>query len=39
MLVMAAGREAESGPVDRVLTAPRSEYTAGLIASLEELYR
>lgn len=39
MLVMSEGREAESGPVDRVLTAPRSQYTAGLIASLQELYR
>jgi len=39
MLVMTEGREAESGPVDRVLTAPRSEYTAGLLASLQELYR
>jgi peptide/nickel transport system ATP-binding protein len=39
VLIMANGREAESGPVDRVLTAPRSPYTAELIASLEELYR
>ncbi|WP_433016543.1 ABC transporter ATP-binding protein [Kribbella sp. CA-294648] len=39
VLIMAAGREAESGPVDQVLTAPRSPYTADLIASLEELYR
>lgn len=39
VLVMSAGREAESGPVDRVLTAPRSPYTAGLIASMQELYR
>ncbi|GAA1557818.1 hypothetical protein GCM10009789_09040 [Kribbella sancticallisti] len=39
VLIMQAGREAESGPVDRVLSAPRSPYTAGLIASLRELYR
>ncbi|KOX16038.1 peptide ABC transporter ATP-binding protein [Saccharothrix sp. NRRL B-16348] len=34
VLVMYAGRHVESGPVHRVLRAPRAPYTAGLIASL-----
>ncbi|MFD0555028.1 ABC transporter ATP-binding protein [Streptomyces rectiviolaceus] len=34
VLVMYAGRHAESGPVDEVLTRPHAPYTAGLLASL-----
>ncbi|OAH10538.1 ABC transporter ATP-binding protein [Streptomyces jeddahensis] len=34
MLVMYAGRAAESGPVDEVFARPRAPYTAGLLASL-----
>ncbi|WP_326613139.1 ABC transporter ATP-binding protein [Streptomyces scopuliridis] len=34
VLVMYAGRVAESGPVAEVFAAPRAPYTAGLIASL-----
>ncbi|MGW7054672.1 ABC transporter ATP-binding protein [Streptomyces sp. NPDC054887] len=34
LLVMYAGRVAESGPAARLLTSPRAPYTAGLLASL-----
>ncbi|CAL9537048.1 putative ABC transporter ATP-binding protein [Streptomyces sp. enrichment culture] len=34
VLVMYAGRAAELGPADEVLTRPRAPYTAGLLASL-----
>lgn len=34
VVVMYAGRHAESGPADRVLTRPRAPYTAGLLASV-----
>ncbi|WP_432936756.1 ABC transporter ATP-binding protein [Kribbella sp. CA-253562] len=37
VLIMYAGREVESGPVDRVLVTPRSPYTAGLLASLKPM--
>ncbi|ONI73997.1 peptide ABC transporter ATP-binding protein [Kribbella sp. ALI-6-A] len=37
VLIMYAGREVESGPVDRVLVTPRSPYAVGLLASLKPM--
>ncbi|MDD9874036.1 MAG: oligopeptide ABC transporter ATP-binding protein OppD, partial [Gammaproteobacteria bacterium] len=39
MLVMYAGREMESGPVEAVFAAPRHPYTAGLLASTPRIDR